>query len=65
MAYFMYDFWRKNFVKMKKSFYNYFKEIFDRSFMMEWITISIEIEILKQPRRKPQTAHLSLLHGSI
>ena len=50
---------------MKKSFYNYFKEIFDRSFIMEWITISIEIEILKQPRRKPQTAHLSLLHGSI
>ena len=65
MVYFMYGFWRKNFVKMKKSFYNYFKEIFDRSFIMEWITISIEIEILKQPRRKPQTAHLSLLHGSI
>ena len=49
---------------MKESLYNYFKEIFDRSFIMEWITISIEIEILKQPRRKPQTAHLSLLNGS-
>ena len=56
---------KKKLCKMKKSFYNYFKEIFDRSFIMEWITISIEIEILKQPRRKPQTAHLSLLHGSI
>ena len=55
----------KTLLKWKKSFYNYFKEIFDRSFIMEWITISIEIEILKQPRRKPQTAHLSLLHGSI
>ena len=27
----MYEFWRKNLVKMKKAFYNYFKEIFDRS----------------------------------
>ena len=31
MAYWVYDFWRKNLVKMKKAFYNYFKEIFDRS----------------------------------
>ena len=30
MAYFMYDFWRKNFVKMKKALCNCFKEIFDR-----------------------------------
>ena len=50
---------------MKKAFYNYFKEIFLDHFIMEWITIRIEIEILKQPRRKPQTAHLSMLHGSI
>ena len=35
MPYFMYNFGRKKVVKMTKTFYNYFKEIFDRSFIME------------------------------
>ena len=65
MAYFMYDFWRKNFVKWKNRFAIVFTMFLIDYFIMEWITIRIEIEILKQPRRKPQTAHLSLLHGSI
>ena len=30
MAYFMYDFLRKNYTEMKKAFCNCFEEIFDR-----------------------------------